>query len=197
MASDIWSLLVTVTVPLLGAVIVYALNERAKRRDFEREKKYDQKRERYAEALSSVRRIHEIRLGTAAIGALEDVIKKAEPETKGALVDLREMVAWATASAVRMMVDARISSLVPEGKNPKGFEESVVAVIQLERDFEKALSMLTLLNAPAAILVQLRTLFDESMSMGHFSDEKEERYEQALKKLEDSMKDDLQMTIIT
>ncbi len=195
MASDTWSLLATVTVPLIVAVIVYALNEGAKRRDFEREKKYDQKRERYAETLSSVRRIHEIRVATEAVRAFDDVINKAGPETKGALEDVRDIIAWSTALYVREMVDARISSLIPEGKNPKGLEESVVAIIQMERDFEKALSMLTLLNAPAPILFQLRTLFDESMSMADFSDEKEERFERDLKKLEDSMKDDLQRTI--
>ena len=195
MATDTLSLLLTVTAPIVVAALVYILNERAKRREFEREKKYDQKRERYAELLSSIRSIHDVNVGFAVLAEVGKVAQRAEPEKKGELIELQEIISSATTLFIKELVSARISSLIPNGTSPKGYEESVVAMIQLERDYERAFTMLTLLNAPQQILTQARTLHEGSSPIDSFSLDRTDQFEQDLRRLEMLMREDLQKTL--
>lgn len=195
MASDIWSLLLTVWVPVFGAILAYALNERAKRREFEREKKYDLKRETYAEILSSIRSVHEVMTSALVIREIDKDFPNARPEEKGKLAEIKDLVAESTAFYLRHLADTSISSIVPEESNPKGFTREIVFIMRAERDFGNAISMLTLMNASSSILEKAESLFNEAMVKTELIEEKEDGFEHELESLRNMMRNDLQRTI--
>ncbi len=210
----------SIALVLVPVFVAYLLNEWAKRRGFEREKKYDRKREAYEKALAALRRIWDatlmLKIIRPAVSDQESRIQQpllanVDPEKRKefleAIDDVSKLIGGSL--AISRFTD---DELPPELDEAGGLDEahfkdvlqrltgraSNILLRVLNRaddELVAALSTLTLAGAPTPVLSELKRLRHPDDLKKESGDSPTEWIEEQLTKLETSMKGDLQATI--
>ncbi len=193
--TEIASLFVTVTTPIVVALVVYFMNERAKRREFARDKEYDRKRDGYEKAISALRGVEAVSGHLYTLSLLDKHSESATPENKLAFEALKSMFRHTLLISYRLALpEVQIGpEIKPEIPNKE--YESFLMLVSMVRDFDRAVGSLALLDAPPELLKKLRLTLALVGSEEYFRKESDKGFETIITEIEDMMKQDLRMTI--
>ncbi len=193
--TEIAALLATVTTPVIAALVVYYMNERAKRQDFKRDKEFDRKRDAYEKALSDLRGIHEVR-------SIMFSMKLADVTLKDT-ANVHEIVAFSIMAYIRKRLLMKYSRSRPEIRTVTGVEQEIPdeeyevldLLSLLTEDFDRAVESLALIDTPAELMVKLKLVLALVVSEEFYRKETETRFDTMITDVEHMMRDDLKMTI--
>ena len=210
----------SIALVLVPVFAVYLLNERANRRAFEREKKYDRKREAYEKALSAVRRIWDAALmlrifrtgvsDSQEAGEQIELLQNVEPDKRKEFVEAIDSVAKLVGGSlvISKFTDEELPpEFVGEGVDQSNMKDVLQRLTgrasaillrvmnRAEDELTAALSTLTLADAPTGILGDLKHLEHPHSVENESGKAPTQWLDSQLKKIESAMKTDLQATI--
>lgn len=192
--TEIAALFVTVTTPVIAALFVYYMNERAKRQDFKRDKEFDRKRDAYEKALSDLRGIHDVRSFIYSMKLVDEIKDTSKVEN---------LVSSSIEAYIRHVLLRKYSKSRPEVRTVSGVEQEIPdeeyeildLLSLLTEDFDRAVGSLALIDAPPELMVKLKLVLALIVTEEFYRKEAETGFDTMITDVEHMMKDDLQMTI--
>jgi hypothetical protein len=193
--TEILDLFVTVTTPVIVALVIYYMNERAKRQDFKRNKEFDRKRDAYEKALSDLRGIHEVRSFMFSEKLVDRTLKDAS--------NVSDIVSVSIMLYVRHLLLRRYSKYRPEVRtasgNKQGISDEEYEIIEtlssLTEDFDSAVGSLALIDTPPELMAKLKLVLALVVSEEFYRKETDTGFDTMITDVEHLMRDDLKMTI--
>jgi len=193
--TEIETLLATVTTPVLAALVVYYMNERAKRQSFKRDKEYDRKRDAYEKALWDLRGIHEVRSLIYSMKLVDETLK--DTPNVGNIVSSSIMMYIRQAllrKYSKSRLEVRTASGVKQGISDEEYE-IIDLFSSLTEDFDLAVGSLALIDTPPELMAKLKLVLALVVSEEFYREEAETGFDTIITDVEHMMRDDLKMTI--